>query len=833
MCLKVSHRQVVSIILVLATQLGAVLLQGTVTDHVGRPVPEALVSLGHSTYRTFSDKTGHFVLDFPETGIRTSPELFKRTQGSIRWYSKRGILDVSDAPGVTSCAVFTLSGARCFEHSVATSGTIAPLPVLAPGVYCVMFTFNNRERLYWRMLSANRSQTAVIPVSWGSSASPSAAVQGETVRHLIFRHDNFFPVDKDISSTSDSVVVRMFPDPRAAVFTDTVVRTYRFTLTHEDSLSMERNALDENYVAAEFSVDGKPFGKVGFRYKGSDYYAMPHCFDSVGTRSNLPECENVSLKIKFNEFSDTARFYDMKKLNLHSMMYDDSKLREMLAYKTFRDMGIYTCRTAYVKVYVNDVYRGLFTAVEQIDGRFTKAHWPEDGDGNLYKEVWPWRTLRSYYTDMTALQTNNSPGDTTPPTRMVNFCRAINGSTAETFRDSMYKFIDIDYWLNYIVVDRAIHNYDGIMTWYVGPGWFNNHNFFWYEEENAGGKAWLIPWDLNLTFDPTDPFVDDYDVPDWNVAPATRDTFTVWGGSHMVPAHFDKFTGKTADYLWPEFKKAGEHFLATVFTPDRMKAQVDKLAALIAPIMKSDPTVSEEKWNDRVGAMRSNFDILHQGFDDHINNRSIAIDSSEFFTGTSADSGLQTGHVNNFEFVSDSGLSTWAKGDAIEGSKVTLQWDTTSPLFGKGGITASLLFTPHDTTESYSEWAYIYFGFDQNRSLAEIDTLRLFMQGDDIRDCWIFIESDAYPSDSSTTNNRFQRYGWSTAITKNRKQFSFAMKNIGYPYWYDGPRPDLLDSVLIAAKGITIIPYARYNEKGQLREERDSGFVKIDNILFK
>lgn len=833
MAFKTSYLRVATIILALATHLAAVQLQGTVTDHAGRPVSEALVSLGHSTYRTFSDNNGHFVLDFPESGIRTTPALFNRTQGSIRWHGKRGILDVSGAPGVSSCAVFTLSGARCFNHSVATSGTIASLPAMAPGVYCVMFTFNNHERLYWRMLSTRWQQTTVIPVSWGSSPSAAAALQGEMVRHLIFRHDNFFPVNKDVYSTSDSVVVRMIPDPRASVFNDTVIRTYNLTLSVEDSLSMERNARDEQYVAADFSVDGKPFGKVGFRYKGSDYYAMPHCFDDTGSRSKLPECDNVSLKIKFNEYNDTARFYSMKKLNLHSMNYDDSKLREMLAYRLFRDMGIYTCRTAYIKVYVNNVYRGLFTAVEQIDGRFTQAHWPEDGDGNLFKEVWPWRTLRSYYTDMNALQTNNSPGDTMPPLRMVDFCRAINGSTEQTFKDSIGKFIDVDYWLNYIVVDRAIHNYDGIMTWYVGPGWFNNHNFFWYEEESAAGKAWLIPWDLNLTFDPIDPFIDEYDVPDWNVAPAKRDTFSVWGGSQMVPAHFDKLTGKTADYLWSDFKTAGEHFLSATFTPDRMKAQVDALAALIAPAMENDPMVSFDKWKDRVRALRSNFDILHRGFDNHINTRTDPVDSTGFFTVTTADSGLMLNTVNNFEFTSDSGMSTWVSSAAIEGSSIAPHWDTLSPLWGKGSVTASLLFTPADTTQAYTEWAYLRFGFNQVRSCADIDTLTLFMQADENRECWIFIDSDAYPADSGALSSRNQRYGWNMVITKNRKRFSLAMDKIGYPYWYDGPRPDLLDSVLSTAKGIIISPFALNDPNGQLRVDRDSGFVKFDNLLLK
>ena len=42
------------------------------------------------------------------------------------------------------------------------------------------------------------------------------------------------------------------------------------------------------------------YGKVGLRYKGSEY-AMSRCFDEEGNRSAYDDCRNVSMKVKFRD----------------------------------------------------------------------------------------------------------------------------------------------------------------------------------------------------------------------------------------------------------------------------------------------------------------------------------------------------------------------------------------------------------------------------------------------------------------------------------------------------------------------------------------------------
>jgi spore coat protein CotH len=87
-----------------------------------------------------------------------------------------------------------------------------------------------------------------------------------------------------------------------------------------------------------------------------------------------------------------------------------------------------------------------------------------------------------YY--QSALVTNKNLEDTGNGIRMCYFAKAIFSFTKETFINQVSPFIDLDYWCRYIAVDRAIHNADGIMTWYCDRQltWSNNHNYYFYQE---------------------------------------------------------------------------------------------------------------------------------------------------------------------------------------------------------------------------------------------------------------------------------------------------------------------------------------------------------------
>lgn len=585
----------------------------------GKGIPGVLVGAGYGLAQTETDSLGRFSLEVDDSELQSRPVRKSYQNSIIRWNMRKRQLDLTSAPEIKSISIHRPNGTCLWKEACSRIGAKRSLitPHMSPGLYLITFTRYDNLKFTGRAIQGAGDLYSVFALPGFGIATQSTSASTRAMK-LIFRHDRYFPLDKHVAAPATDLVVPMQVDPTAAFFEEiTKVHTFSFTLTNEDSLSMERNALAEEYVPAELSINGTSFGKVGLRYKGSKYYSMPRCFDEQGNRSTLEDCRNVSLKVKFNKYSDNLRLYGLKRLNLHSMQYDSSRLREMLAYEIFRKNGIYTCRTVFVKVLVNGVSRGIFSGVEEIDGRFTKTRWHETGDGNLYKEIWPIYSTKRRYRD--ALATNDKPEDSADVSRMIEFCKAIKASTPQTFTAMISPFMDIDYWLRYIVVDRAIHNSDGVMLWYTGDSWLENHNYYFYEDENQDGKFWLIPWDLNATFFKTDPIFDDFDIPEWNETPDSCAPMLVWGDSnYAVPPNCDKLTNLTAAVYWNRFVSLAEQFLNKLFTTEMMKERVDYWAKIIEPMMKDDPFLEYETWINGVEALRGNMESLPKDFDDYI-----------------------------------------------------------------------------------------------------------------------------------------------------------------------------------------------------------------------
>jgi spore coat protein H len=533
------------------------------------------------------------------------------------------------------------------------------------------------------------------------------------------------------------------------------------------------------------------------------------------------------MKVKFNKYIDTARLCGMKRLNLHSMSYDDSKLREMLAYELFRASGLYTCRTVFVKVLVNGVSRGIFAGVEEIDGRFTKSRWHETGDGNLYKEVWPIYENENNY--RSALKTNDNPEDSADVSRMVDFYRAVDASAPETFTTTISPFLDLDYWLRFIVVDRAIHNGDGVMTWYINGSWLSNHNYYFYQEEAPDGKFWLIPWDMNATFTKTDPIFDDYDMPEWNETPESCEPMTVWGASEAVPPNCDRLTNLTAAVCWNRFVKLGDRFLDGLFNPERMMERIDAWVKVIEPEMNDDPFVAPEDWTNSVEWIRNTMTSLHKGFGDYLHPRVTTEDTSGYDTPFPGDSGFTPDLLNNFEFGPETSIDSWTQVYISENSSVELFRDTVLPLGGNSDLRCTFSLRPADTTKEYSEWVMIILDFKRIRDCSDITELRINLQSDMTRQVSIGLLSEVYKRHDIADG---EWYSWVVPASPEARHLTLNINDIDYPEWVTHDRPALLDSVLAELSGIWLSPNPFYGGDGELQTVPDSGFLKIDNIRF-
>ncbi len=387
------------------------------------------------------------------------------------------------------------------------------------------------------------------------------------------------------------------PGADEVVFDESTVRTYELTVAADDWAWLNENATLEEYVPATLTYEGTDYPNIGLRYKGF-YGNLALCFDAGGNQI----CDKLSMKLDFAEYDPNGRFYGLKKVNLHSMERDPSKMHDALGYGLFRAAGIHTARTAYGRVVVNGELIGLFAVVEQIDGRFTEDRFDatDGGDGNLYKEVWPEHDTEQPYLD--ALETNT---DLSPSAdKMVRFAADLAAASDGEFAGVIDAWIDADYWARYMAVDRLIENWDGVVAWYCAGGPCFNHNFYWYEQADAD-RIYPIPWDLDNAFEYPSPIRTTYGMPDWDESPPSSCTpIPVFLGVQGRPPACDKLIGKTSELLWDAYAAASRELLAGPFTEAALMARIDQLEAIIDDAVAEDPDLTPAGWAAAVANLR-------------------------------------------------------------------------------------------------------------------------------------------------------------------------------------------------------------------------------------
>jgi hypothetical protein len=413
------------------------------------------------------------------------------------------------------------------------------------------------------------------------------------------------------------------------VFNEKEVQSYYLTFSDaEYAKLMDMSTLllnqwtvnEDRYVKASLRVGDTEIHSIGVRFKGQ--FSIWGCVDfATGTRKvrvepyfrDIDVCQRFSMKLDLDRDDPDARLDGLKKLNLHAMAADPSKMRERLGYSLYRDMDLLAPRAVHARVYINGAYHGLFAAVEEVDGRFTARRFPDSGDGNLYKEIWPAEHI-THADAVAALRTNND-SDAPDVSDLLAFKDAVVASTKIDFSTKMAPHLDLDYLARYIVVNRAINDFDGVMSFYFGWGPPPaNHNLYWYHDSESG-RFILIPWDLDKTFWYPEPnFWSDNAangqniVPNWNVITNNCDGYTVWFDNLGMPyktmaIDCDPLLRLARGQIYASQKAMAEAFISGAFSEQSVKAKLDAWQTQIANAIQDDPLVDSAHWKASVSAL--------------------------------------------------------------------------------------------------------------------------------------------------------------------------------------------------------------------------------------
>jgi hypothetical protein len=273
----------------------------------------------------------------------------------------------------------------------------------------------------------------------------------------------------------------------------------------------------------------------------------------------------------------------------------------------------------------------------------------------------------------------------------------------------------------------------------------------------------------------------------------------------------------------------GEQLLSTFFKSGRLKRNLDTLSALIEPVVAQDPALDVKQWRGEVKDLRMTLGVLDTGFDDYIHGRTRIVDTAGFAAPYCDSAFLRIDCVNNFELPPAAAPLSWISGWASKGSTYSLRLDTLAPLWGKSDLLCSFALNALDTpTAHYSEGAMMNLFFRNTTDCIGLKRIRMHIKCDASRYCFISLLSDVYEQKGAKN-----AYGWSLPVSAKSKEYTFDMAAVGYSSSRATEDPGILDTVLASVKGIGIWGAGRFNDLGKLVVSPDSGFVRVDNIIFE
>ena len=159
--------------------------------------------------------------------------------------------------------------------------------------------------------------------------------------------------------------------------TDRSDEVFRDDLIHDVELTLDSSSLSDlnsdptDYTDATITIAGQTLD-VGVRIKGSS---------SFQSLSGKP-----SLKLDMDFVIPEQTLLGIRKLNLHNMYYDPSRMSEELMYRMFREAGLPAARTGYARLSINGTHYGLYSVVEVTDDPMLER-WFADSNGNLYENA--------------------------------------------------------------------------------------------------------------------------------------------------------------------------------------------------------------------------------------------------------------------------------------------------------------------------------------------------------------------------------------------------------------------------------------------------------------
>ena len=304
------------------------------------------------------------------------------------------------------------------------------------------------------------------------------------------------------------------------------------------SVYVTMSAVDAQTMVADSVYSDYPF-VASVIYSSS---AIQDTLTNVGihVRGNTSrDAAKKSFELSFNSYVPGRKYRGLEKMKLNGEHNDVSILRSKVSYDLLTACGLPSARSSYMKLFINNEYKGLYIHIEHFDEEYIQKRFPNDNTGNLFKcfygsDLTYHGTNPTYYQNTYKLKTNEVVNDYSG---LIHLIEVLYNSANANFVCEIQDVFDVDSYLRTLAVEILIGQWDGYA--------YNKNNYFLYERP-SDGKFFFMEYDLDNTFGI-----------DWfNVNWSTRNIYT-WANANRplyskllaVPYFKDRFNYHMKDIL--------------------------------------------------------------------------------------------------------------------------------------------------------------------------------------------------------------------------------------------------------------------------------------------
>lgn len=260
-------------------------------------------------------------------------------------------------------------------------------------------------------------------------------------------------------------------------------------------------------------LNSADWAKLGADFQSNTYYPADVILNSVtarnvGIRSRGRGSRSGSkpgLRVDFDRYATGQTFLGLKSFVLDNLTQDPSGIHESVAMAFNARLGIPAPREIHARLYVNNVYSGLYTIIEAVDKDLLARVFGSIGDdvqndGYLYEfkyqDDWRFSNLGSDlepYKIRFEATTHESASDETKYRPIETLVRLVNDTPADRVKETIGGLLDIPAFLRFLAAQIFLGDTDGFL------GNFGINNLYLYRLENRDIHT-LIAWDADNTF---------------------------------------------------------------------------------------------------------------------------------------------------------------------------------------------------------------------------------------------------------------------------------------------------------------------------------------------